>query len=235
MDVAIFDMEPERARDEYAHYRLRIEEQRRHRREQRALQQADIHPEQRNKRVLKSQLEYEDEELARAYLELSRGRRVLCLPQAMVQAGIDSQYFLPKLAVARASEQFVWFDNEAWGMSGDVVFRTTEHSWRPPAAHVLRFPKSLFPRQLSDGPWRRERKLPNGVVRTFVPAVPARHRPADDLSRYHILWEVERWDLVPPTDPILLRRVSSSMYVVEAQWDLTPLEQAVLALRPFPQ
>lgn len=39
------------------------------------------------------------------------------------------------------------------------------------------------------------------------------------------------WAPVPPTDPFLLRHLGGTLYVVLAQWDLTPLEKAVLAGR----
>lgn len=61
----------------------------------------------------------------------------------------------------------------------------------------------------------------------MVPSVPVWLRPEGHLSEYHILWEAE-WEVAPPVDPILLKYVSGPMYAVIAQWDLTPVERAVL-------
>jgi hypothetical protein len=36
------------------------------------------------------------------------------------------------------------------------------------------------------------------------------------------------WEYVPHPDPILLKRLSGSLFVVLAAWDLTELEQKVL-------
>lgn len=50
----------------------------------------------------------------------------------------------------------------------------------------------------------------------------------EDLPREEI---EAQWRPVPPVDPFLLKHLGGTLYVVLAQWDLTPLEQAVLAGR----
>jgi hypothetical protein len=67
---------------------------------------------------------------------------------------------------------------------------------------------------------------------TIVPSIPPQFRPKRNrLHLFHILWEVERWDPTPPADPALLRHLRGDLWSVQAVWDLTPLEQAVLAAR----
>ena len=63
--------------------------------------------------------------------------------------------------------------------------------------------------------------------RARVPMIPPRLRADRALANYHILWEAE-W-INPPRDPLLLRHLGKFFYAVLATWDLTPLEQAVLA------
>lgn len=63
-----------------------------------------------------------------------------------------------------------------------------------------------------------------------VPMIPPVHRPNGAITRYRILFEAV-WERRPPVDPILLRHVSGPFYVVLAQRDLSPLEQAVLRAR----
>jgi hypothetical protein len=75
---------------------------------------------------------------------------------------------------------------------------------------------------------------PSGYA--LVPIVPPSVRGNLDLSQHFILWEVERWadnarEVGPDVDPFLLRRVGSDLYAVVGSWDLTPLEQAILAGR----
>lgn len=69
----------------------------------------------------------------------------------------------------------------------------------------------------------------------MVPIVPAdvRETVTGPLRDYHILWEVEQWHdqplVTPPTDPYLIRHIGGSLWSVEAEWDLTDLEKAVIA------
>lgn len=49
------------------------------------------------------------------------------------------------------------------------------------------------------------------------------------LRNYHILFEVPKWQVEPqPLDPLLLKRVAGLVFAVVSQWDVTPLEAAVL-------
>jgi hypothetical protein len=66
-------------------------------------------------------------------------------------------------------------------------------------------------------------------IQTSVPIIPPRFTPQTGLHNYHVLWEVEKWDVVtPPKDPLLLKRVSPNVFGVLAAWDLTDVERAVL-------
>ncbi|MFI4852645.1 MAG: hypothetical protein ACIAZJ_26335 [Gimesia chilikensis] len=58
------------------------------------------------------------------------------------------------------------------------------------------------------------------------PVSPPALLPVGNLANYQILWEAE-WETVP-VDPMLLKHLGKSLYVVLAQWDLTPLEQGIL-------
>jgi hypothetical protein len=57
--------------------------------------------------------------------------------------------------------------------------------------------------------------------------VPPRLHPRGKLANYHILWDAV-WTPAPPKDPLLLRHLAGQLYAIVGQWDLTPLEQAVL-------
>jgi hypothetical protein len=70
----------------------------------------------------------------------------------------------------------------------------------------------------------------SGQWRAMVPLIPPNLRPTEKAMRnYHVLWEAE-WESVP-VDPMLLRHLHGSLYVVLAVWDLTSLERAVLSGR----
>jgi hypothetical protein len=59
-----------------------------------------------------------------------------------------------------------------------------------------------------------------------VPPIPPRFRP-EALDDYFTLFEAE-WQPMPPVDPILLKRIGQTMFVIVAQWNLTAVERAVL-------
>lgn len=45
---------------------------------------------------------------------------------------------------------------------------------------------------------------------------------------FFVLWEVQRWESVPPVDPLLLRRLTNNLFSVLAEWNLSPVEQAII-------
>ncbi len=153
----------------------------------------------------------EDRALARGYRALAQGKKVIDLVATLQRAGQDDKG-RPRLAIVRADAKTVWLQVN---MGGTVVF-ACERLWSARRAQRVEL-AALFP--------RRERMVEAMAV---APVVPPRMRPAARMDRYHLLWEPE-WQSVPPAkDPLLLRHLHGSLYVVVAAWDTTPLEQAVL-------
>lgn len=215
MQVVTHEMDPRIARIHYIDYRKKVREHREARR--RALEERA-----NGVRVARSRLELEDAELAAAYRAMSLGKRVLNIAEVMRKAGVDQTQFLPRLAVSLASAKKVTFSAD----SDRVVFKSDD-SWKK--HERLELP-GVFPAETTNDEWRVGQKL----LRTFqvhaiVPIVPAHFRPSDGLEKYHLLWEA-KWERkpTPPQDPILLKSIGLHTFVVLAQWDLTPLEQAVL-------
>src|SRR5215831_21256773 len=125
---------------------------------------------------------------------------------------------LPKLAVARADWSQVWVTMN----SHEVVFSDKQwHGNRGALVgeHTVRVAGEYVPPT-----YRR--------ARTVVPHVPPRCRPKRGrIGMFHVLWEVEEWNLVPPVDPALLRHLRGDLWTVLATWELTDLERAVLSAR----
>lgn len=71
------------------------------------------------------------------------------------------------------------------------------------------------------------RTLEDELLRDAYRAAAAGQRPSM-LSRYHILFEVERWQRYP-VDPFLLRHIAGPFYTVEAEWELSALEASLLS------
>lgn len=153
-----------------------------------------------------TQIEREEDDLRAAYRAMALGQRVIVLPSAIRATGFN-ELGLPKLAVARATWEWCRYESG----TNTMTFRPDD--WRSKA-------KMEFLCPLPDAARHKHN------FRALVPPVPPQFRP-ERLENYHILWEAE-WAKCPPLDPILLKQISATVYLVVAQWDLTPVERAVL-------
>ena len=153
-----------------------------------------------------------------AYEALAQGWPILSLTAAIRHGGLD-QHWRPRLAIARADRKRVRF---RWNQYSETVyFDTREHDVDSDSLHL----------KLDMGRLNRSGKSLDSTA--IVPMIPADVRERigriDDSGR-HLLFEAE-WDPVPPKDPILLRRLGSTdFFAIEAEWELTPIEQAIIAL-----
>lgn len=190
----------------------------------------------------------EDEAIMRGYRALSRGHQLIRLSEALGAGGVTtisvptSRYdretrrqvrgyvdqVVPVLAVSRADTRHVW----TYGVLADG--RVRMQSQREPHHSNKRDIYDFGPGTFEPDDTREESRqwsLPR--IRAIVPIVPPPLRPRDKLGNYHVLFEAE-WGLdpAPPVDPALLKHVGGDLYAVVAVWDLSPVERAVLALRP---
>jgi hypothetical protein len=166
----------------------------------------------------------EDDAIRAGYRAAARGLPVISLSAAITAGGWFSDG-LPRIAVVRADATECWV-RTGWGNGPqwDVVYsdQRSESGWAAVGRHRvavgLDAPSAVTNRRHG--------------ARTVVPSIPPDVRPRRTrLHRFHILWEVEQWDPTPPVDPALLRHLRGDLWTVEATWDLTPLERAVLAGR----
>jgi hypothetical protein len=167
--------------------------------------------------AVKSRHDAEDAAILAGYRHLAAGRELIDLLPVMRAAGVDEQN-RPRLAICRADAKWCWYE-----CNPEPTFVLNENDFgRYRASGRITFPRGFFP-PCMDRTNRRRR------CRAIVPIIPPQLRPAHALSNYHILWEAE-WQNVP-IDPLLLKHLGGTLYAVLAGWDLTPLEQAVLAGR----
>lgn len=180
------------------------------------------------------------EDLKQVYHALSHGKKVLDIYAVMKEHGVSEQS-RPKLAIGVAGNRRCVFVKQA---SGAGVFRIPGLS---ASSSEVTLPGMTFP----DWPRftaaeDREAGLDTAIARhwetgqikerelsTPMPIVPAHLLPDGKLGRYFILWEVAEWTVEqesparPAQDPFLLRRINSNMFIVMAEWDLSPIEQAI--------
>jgi hypothetical protein len=191
-------MPADEARQRYIEYRSSVRKHREERRRQAAQEANAVH-----KR--RTQIEREEDDLRAAYRAMALGQRVVCLPQVIRKVGFNAQG-LPRLAFARSDWEWCRCNTG----SATVNFRPEIFRDRGKIEFGLPVP--------AEARWK--------TGRAVVPPVPPRFRP-ENLGDYHTLWEAE-WLPAAPEDPLLLKQIGTTMFVVVAQWDLTELERAVL-------
>lgn len=174
-------------------------------------------------------------DLKKMYWQIMRGKVLCDITEVIKAGGVHQDTFHPKLAVARADAKKV---RCRYHKDGRVLFRTdTSNRWRDNDFN------SDVRANLPDIPneplkyWNTWPSQPRWDLRSElnleapVPLIPPAHLPEKLTDEHYILWEVDVWQMVPPTDPYLLRRITKNIFAVEAQWDLTPLEKAAMAGR----
>jgi hypothetical protein len=187
----------------------------------------------------------EDQEIMRGYRALSQGQQLIRLTDTIRAGGTTTVDFrqrgfrdgkhgnhayrtaVPALAVARAEAEYCWtFGIDAKGSVEMRGRKEIADSNRKDRVIVAGFPHNIEHAARESFRWSAP------FIRAIVPKVPPPFRPATSLRSYHILFEAE-WgiDPEPPVDPALLKHVGGDLYAVVAVWDLSPLEQAVLAGR----
>ena len=164
----------------------------------------------------------EDQAILSAYRAAARGLPIISLPKAIERGGFFTDDHpssgLPRIAIARADSTQCWV-----AMRREEIFYS-DKQWPHDrgalvGAHTVRVPGEYVPPT-----YRR--------ARTVVPHVPPRCRPKRGrIGMFHVLWEVEEWNLEPPRDPALLRHLRGDLWTVLATWELSDLERAVLSAR----
>lgn len=161
-----------------------------------------------------------DREVMQTYQKIAQGKLVIKALESITTAGLNAEG-LPKLAIARADAEHCWLEVGR----NSIVFasRLAAIGWRGErmSRHRVEFPAAAFP-GVATNRWQ---------PRAIVPQVPLPLRPKRGLANYHVLFEAD-WSLVPPIDPMLLRRIGQAdLWMVCAAWDLTEVERAALAAR----
>lgn len=179
--------------------------------------------EYRNAIKKSSDPQYKD--LARVYNQLKNGQKVIDIFKVIQKGGLHYN-FHPKLAIAKATEKTITCQ---YYKSGRVVYAHNHQSWgwKALVADVdLPGCFTQIPAGIIKDSWQDQLRL-----QAPVPIIPPKALPNKLTEDYYILWEVDEWKLVPPTDPWLLKRITKTLFVVLAGWDLTELEKAVMAGR----
>lgn len=169
-------------------------------------------------RALKRKPNAEYTAILRGYEKLARGVPIIRLTQTIGNAGWDMKGY-PRLAVARADRNRVRFRING---DGDATFNSGAEGYSQSATSLLYtvVPNAAFPPRP-----RGSERFPRPTA--IVPLIPPEAAKGRDLSKRLVLFEAD-WK-EPPCDPVLLLPLGGDLYAVEAAWDLTDLERAVIA------
>lgn len=188
-------------------------------------------------RVSRSQ---HDRMMKAVYGALSEGLGVINPRSAIVKAGVEPINLHPRLAIARADRDTVFFKRAHWSDAGyfsssERFFLNGTNKSAQAKRDQFAFGPGDLPRVPASEVWSKDRPLYHDIVKATVPIIPPAHRPGNNaLNQYCILWEVEKWEALPrpqrpPGDPMLLKPLAQTgLYAVMAHWDLTEIEKMVL-------
>jgi hypothetical protein len=185
---------------------------------QKALDKLESYRHQLTKRA-----DEEYEAAVTGYKALADGKVLLDLVDVFAAVPTDHKD-RPALAIARADREQVEF---CWSRSQPLfIFDARKNGYgKDDSTLVVR---------VQAGRLRDTRKAPETWQSrgyALVPMVPADVRPRVDLKKCHVLWEVPEWAdnriSAAPSDPYLVQHLAGTLWVVLAEWELTPLEQAI--------
>jgi len=134
---------------------------------------------------------------------------VLDVANALKETGTN-EHGHPKLAFARANWSTVHYST--W----ENAFSSSDRYWNK--TYAIKLPTGTYSNP--NVKWIR--------LSSPVPFAPPALRPEDSVSKYHILFEVEKWTEYP-ADPFLLKHITGWLYAVIGEWDLTELERTLLS------
>lgn len=160
-------------------------------------------------------------ELKKLYWRIKRGEVLFDIQQVIKAGGMHDNWH-PKLAICRANAKTAACMRR-W--DGAVTYRPKDSHWYRDKAAYVELPAGVLPA------WKREGNAYQLELEAPLPLIPPRCMPSKLTDDHYILWEVDEWKLVPPTDPYLCRRITKYIFAIEAQWNLTELEKTVMAGR----
>lgn len=174
------------------------------------------------RRALARKANAEYEAAALGYEALAKGTPLLSLASAIARGGWDEKG-RPRLAVARADQR------RAFGKTNgeQLLFWSAPKAsrWNSPDVRSTTLMRSFLLASMPARPATSDRWWSGQAI---VPLIPPDVLPRvnADLSARYVLWEAD-WHEAP-RDPMLLLPIGGDLYAVEAVWDLTELERAVI-------
>jgi hypothetical protein len=174
---------------------------------------------------------YQDQR--KVYGHMTHGGKVLDVPESFKKIGLNEDGD-PKLAICRADAKVCWARKRS---DGSIKFQAEHLTYKIVKSNgdiVLPIKTFTWPMEKVKSNWNPnviiDRMKHGDEIKAPVPIIPANllSLVKHNLANYHIIWEVEKWEPVPPKDPILLKQLTPNLFAVICTWDLTELERAII-------
>lgn len=172
-------------------------------------------------------------DMQKVYGHLQHGKKIIDIFEAFRKVGLNEDSD-PKLAIVRADAAICYLHKRENG-SAKFSMNEFDRYWRETKSSgdtILPPQTFTWPRIPNPTSYDPERTgIKNSRAKTIVPIIPPHILVTEVkalMPNYHILWEVEKWQPIPPKDPILLKKLTPNLFGVLATWNLTELERAII-------
>jgi hypothetical protein len=154
--------------------------------------------------------------IKKCYYQLSKGRPIIDIQDVFKKTGFNDKFF-PLLAFAPAKAKTAYFyQSPDMASRGSGRFQDTSSTWSYKL--FLSINENIFK------PMNRNNSC---MVKANVPLIPPKFLPRS-IKNHYLLWEVDDWEeMKPKRDPILLKKISGSLYCVVGSWNLTKIETLI--------
>lgn len=178
----------------------------------------------------KKDLIYRDFQSVLAHLR--HGKKIVDVYESFKRAGLNEDGD-PKLAICRADAKQCYCQKYLEGSALFSLDSKVDYWDRPrKTLNDILLPHGTFPWHKKDPNTPMYRwNIKNEKIKTLVPIIPAKILITEVkalLKNFHIIWEVEKWEPIPPKDPILVKQLTPNLFGVLATWNLTELERAII-------
>lgn len=172
-------------------------------------------------------------ELQRAYGHMKHGGKIIDIFQVLKATGLDEDGN-PKIAICRADAKKCYLSKQG---NGSAIFsHISPDRWGRQQARKthkeIQTPEGTYVWRNKEGsPAKSRYEIKDSEVSTIAPIIPPQiliESVKYNLKNYHILWEVEDWNVEPPRDPLLLKMITPNLFAILATWELTELERAII-------
>ena len=168
-------------------------------------------------------------DMQKVYGHLQHGKKIIDIYESFKTAGLNEQGD-PKLAIIRADAKECYCEKREGGIARFSMEDVSRWQRHPKKIGDITLPRDTFT-WILETPDAYAWQILHKHLKTIVPIIPP-HILVDEvkylLPNYYILWEVEKWQPIPPKDPILLKKLTPNLFGVLATWDLMALERAII-------